>query len=87
MDRLRRLHHDEADRASVELQVFIRSENNIGAKLKKADAVVLFTNKLSHRVKNEAILTFGNGYQLYCICSLKSHHHHKPQNTAPQPSP
>ena len=41
--------------AGVELQVFTRSENNIGAKLKKADAVVIFTNKVSHRVKKEAM--------------------------------
>lgn len=55
MDRLGKHYHDEAGRAGVELQVFTRSENNIAAKLKKADAVVIFTNMVSHRVKKEAM--------------------------------
>ncbi|NTV51088.1 MAG: DUF2325 domain-containing protein [Geobacteraceae bacterium] len=55
MDRLGKHYRDEAGRAGVELQVFTRSENNIGTKLKKADAVVIFTNMVSHRVKNEAM--------------------------------
>ncbi len=55
MDRLEKHYMNEAGRAGVELQVFTRSENNIGAKLKKADAVVIFTNMVSHRVKKEAM--------------------------------
>lgn len=55
MDRLEKHYQDEAARAGVELQVFTRSENNIGAKLKKADAVVIFTNKVSHQAKKEAM--------------------------------
>jgi hypothetical protein len=55
MDRLEKHYRDEAGRAGVELRVFTRSENNIASKLKKADAVVIFTNKVSHRVKNEAM--------------------------------
>jgi hypothetical protein len=56
MDRLEKHYQYEAGRAGVELRVFTKSENNIGAKLKKADAVVIFTNKVSHRVKNEAMI-------------------------------
>jgi len=55
MDRLEKHYKDEALRAGVELQVFTKSENNIGVKMKKADAVVIFTNKVSHRVKKEAM--------------------------------
>lgn len=45
MDRPGKHYHDEAGRAGVELQVSARAENNIAAKLKKADAVVIFTNR------------------------------------------
>ena len=55
MDRLERHYKGEAVRAGVELQVFTKSEINIAAKLKKADAMVIFTNKVSHQVKNEAM--------------------------------
>lgn len=55
MDRLEKHYQDEAVRAGVDLQVFTRSQVNIGAKLKKADAVVIFTNKVSHQVKKEAM--------------------------------
>lgn len=55
MDKLEKHYRGEAVRAGMDLQVFTRSENNIAAKLKKADAVVIFTNKVSHRVKNEAM--------------------------------
>ncbi len=55
MDRLEKHYLGEAGRAGIELRVFTRSVNNMGAKLKKADAVVIFTNKVSHRVKNEAM--------------------------------
>ena len=55
MDRLERHYMDEAGRAGVELRVFNTSEVNIGAKLKHADAMLIFTNKVSHRVKKEAM--------------------------------
>lgn len=55
MDRLERHYRDEALQAGVELQVFNTSEINIVAKLKKADAVVIFTNKVSHRARKEAM--------------------------------
>lgn len=55
MDRLEKHYLDEAIRAGIELQVFTKAENNIGAKLKKVDAVVIFTNMVSHRAKKEAM--------------------------------
>lgn len=55
MDRLERHYREEAGRAGVELKIFTRSENGIGSKLRNVDAMVIFTNKVSHRVKNEAM--------------------------------
>jgi hypothetical protein len=55
MDRLERHYRKEAERSGVELRVFNRSEANIEAKLKHVDALVIFTNKVSHQVKIEAI--------------------------------
>jgi tRNA(Ile2) C34 agmatinyltransferase TiaS len=55
MDRLERHYREEAQRAGISLQVFTKSQTNIAAKLKKADAIVIFTNKVSHRVKVEAM--------------------------------
>lgn len=55
MDRLERHYRQEAARSGIELRVFSQSENNIAAKLKRFDALVIFTNKVSHRVRNEAM--------------------------------
>lgn len=55
MDRLKRYYRQEAVRTGIELRVFSQSENNIAAKLKRFDALVIFTNKVSHRVRNEAM--------------------------------
>jgi DNA-binding MurR/RpiR family transcriptional regulator len=55
MDRLEKHYREEAERAGITLQVFSKSQTNIAAKLKKADAMVIFTNKVSHRVKVEAM--------------------------------
>ncbi|MBU5613037.1 DUF2325 domain-containing protein [Geomonas azotofigens] len=55
MDRLGKHYLEEAERAGVKLQFFSTSETNIASKLKKADAMVIFTNKVSHRVKIEAM--------------------------------
>lgn len=55
MDRLERHYRQEATQAGVELRVFNRSEANIGAKLKNVDALLIFTNKVSHRARREAV--------------------------------
>lgn len=55
MDRLGKHYQEEAAQAGVSLQVFNSSQTNIASKLKKADAMVIFTNKVSHRMKNEAM--------------------------------
>lgn len=55
MDRLEPQYLQEAERAGVRLRVFTTAQTGIAAKLKHADAVVIFTNKVSHRAKNEAV--------------------------------
>ena len=55
MDRLERHYQEEAERAGIDLRVFNRSEVNLGAKLKHVDALLIFTGKVSHRVKKEAL--------------------------------
>lgn len=55
MDRLERHYIQEAKKAGVELRVFTRSEVDISSKLKNLDGIVIFTNKVSHRVKNQAV--------------------------------
>ncbi len=55
MERLERHYQEEALRAGVDLKIFNISELNIGAKLRQADAVVIFTNKVSHSMKKQAV--------------------------------
>ena len=55
MERLERHYLDEAGRLGIDMRVFNRSEANIGSKIRNVDAMVIFTNKVSHRVKTEAM--------------------------------
>ncbi|MFA5516040.1 MAG: DUF2325 domain-containing protein [Desulfuromonadales bacterium] len=55
MNRLERHYRQEATQAGVELRIFNESEVNIGAKLRHVDALLIFTNKVSHRAKKEAM--------------------------------
>ena len=55
MDRLGHHYESEAKQVGVKLKVFSHSENNLDAKLKNVDALLIFTNKVSHRVRKEAL--------------------------------
>lgn len=55
MDRLERHYREEAARLDVELRVFNRLEANMGAKLRHVDALVIFTGKVSHEARKEAV--------------------------------
>ena len=57
MDRLERHYREEAGKAGIELRVFNKAENGIASKIRNVDALVIFTNKVSHRVKKEAMNT------------------------------
>jgi len=55
MARLEGHYRQEAVRAGVELRIFNRSVAGIAAKIKNVDAVLIFTNKVSHRARQEAV--------------------------------
>lgn len=55
MDRLEKHYQEAAADAGITLEVFNTSPANFAVKLKKADAVVIFTNKVSHQARNEAV--------------------------------
>jgi hypothetical protein len=55
MDRLERDYENEAERHGVDLRVFTKSRAGLATRLKSVDAMVVFTGKTSHRIKNEAI--------------------------------
>ena len=57
MDRLERNYINEAERLGVELKVYTKSETGIASKIKHVDAVVIFTNRVSHQVKKEVMNT------------------------------
>jgi hypothetical protein len=55
MDRLEHHYQETAARSGIELRVFNRPQANLGARLKNVDALLIFTNKVSHRLKKEAL--------------------------------
>jgi hypothetical protein len=77
MDRLGKHYIEEAGRVGISLRVFSRDEVNIGSKIKNMDAMVIFTNKVSHNVKAKAIKEAkANGIPVYMhhscgVCSLR----------------
>jgi len=55
MDRLGEQYHKEAKNHGVELRIFSQATLKMASKIKHADAVVIFTNKVSHKARNEAL--------------------------------
>jgi len=55
MARLEPQYLKEAKRCGMELQIFSEPTKDIGAKLKHADAVVIFTNMVSHNARRDAV--------------------------------
>jgi hypothetical protein len=55
MDRLQKHYLQEAEKLGVDLRIFTRSENNMEAKIGHSQAVVIFTNKISHQARNQAV--------------------------------
>jgi ABC-type uncharacterized transport system substrate-binding protein len=55
MDRLERQYVEEAKKLGVELRVFTKAAVKAAAALKNIDALVIFTGKVSHRAKQEAL--------------------------------
>lgn len=55
MDRLGPHYQEEARRQGVELKIFSRSQQRMETSLKNIDALLIFTNKVSHRARKEAL--------------------------------
>lgn len=73
MKRLERHYQSEARRFGISLKICNSLENTTVARIKGADVVVLFTNKVSHQAKNEAVRTaagLGIPVRMYHSCGL-----------------
>ncbi|MFO0751814.1 MAG: DUF2325 domain-containing protein [Thermodesulfovibrionales bacterium] len=55
MDRLEKHYRSEAEKFGIELKVFSGARTNMAAGIRNVDAMVIFTNKISHRVKKEVM--------------------------------
>lgn len=55
MDRLERHYIEEASSCGIDLRVFNTSQARLASKIKTVEALILFTNKVSHRFRNEVI--------------------------------
>ncbi|NLT23601.1 MAG: DUF2325 domain-containing protein [Syntrophorhabdus sp.] len=55
MDRLERDYETEARRHGVELRVFTKTKTGLTTRLKAVDVMVMFTGKVSHQLKREAV--------------------------------
>jgi hypothetical protein len=55
MDRLERHYVKEAEREGIELRVFSRWAVNLSKKIICLDALILFTDKVSHTARKEAM--------------------------------
>lgn len=78
MDRLERHYISEAEKSGIDLKVFNRAEAGIAQKIRNVDAVVIFTNKVSHRARKEAVNLAKTGnipvlmYHSCGLCSLRA---------------
>ena len=65
MKRLEAHYIQDAARKGIDLRVFNESETNLGRKIRNVDAIIIFTNKVSHRLRNEALkVAKANGIQV-----------------------
>lgn len=55
MDRLQKHYLNEARKLGIHLAVFNKAKADMGARIRHMDAVVIFTNKVSHSARNEAM--------------------------------
>ena len=55
IERLKNHYTSEAEKLSIHLRIFNTSKANREAKLHSFDAVVIFTNQVSHRAKGEVM--------------------------------
>lgn len=73
MDRLEKHYLNEANQKGINLKVFTKPTKDIIRKIGKVDAIVIFTDKVSHTVKNEIIKfarSKGIPFFMYHSCGL-----------------
>ena len=57
MERLGEQYRVEAQRHGRELHIFSQDDGSLCPRIKKAEAVVIFTNKVSHQARHRAVNT------------------------------
>lgn len=67
MDRLERHYIEEAKKLGVELRVLTKPSKDVEKKVGRVDAVVIFTNKVSHELKERAKKC---SFSKECLCVL-----------------
>lgn len=55
MDRLQPHYLEEAEKFGVKLKLFASHQTGMNAKLKNVDVLVIFTNKISHTARRQAV--------------------------------
>ncbi len=73
MDRLERHYVNEAKRKGVRLKVFTKPTKDLSRRIGKVDAVIIFTDKISHSTKREIIdfaRSKGVPFFMYHSCGL-----------------
>ncbi|TVQ97629.1 MAG: DUF2325 domain-containing protein [Desulfovibrionales bacterium] len=55
MDRLKPNYLLTARQAGVDLKIFTGKENTIASSLRDSEMIIIFTNKVSHQARNEAM--------------------------------
>jgi len=56
INRLEKHYRQEAEKLGVELRIYNRPEANLTAKIRHTEALVIFTNKVSHQARNQAVV-------------------------------
>jgi hypothetical protein len=77
IDRLQKHYREEAEKLGVDLRIFNTSETNLPAKIRHAEAVVIFTSKVSHKARREVMgVALANSIPVFMchncgICALR----------------
>lgn len=78
MDRLERKYVNEAEKLGIRLKVYTKAGKDLTSKIKDVDGMIIFTNKVSHRAKIEAMnIAKSKGMPVFMfhscgICTLRN---------------
>jgi len=77
IDRLDRHYRETAAKVGIDLHIYTKSEVHLSSKLKNTDAVVIFTNKISHQARIQVMnMAKSNDIPVYMfhscgVCTLR----------------